>query len=152
MIATSGDEAFVMFAMIPKTAIIITILLFIISIIAAWFTDKFFKFNTGIKKLELHEEEYCNCFPKGKIIEQLKNITLQRAVLILLISIFIFALISGIVGPQIWNWKRITFLFITLISFFIVVTVPEHFLEKHLWDMWQKDMPPIFSYGLLEHY
>jgi len=152
MIATSGDEAFVIFAMIPKTAIIITILLFIISIIAAWFTDKFFKFNSGIKKLELHEEEYCNCFPKGKILQQLKNLTLQRTVLILLISIFITTLISGKMGPQIWNWKRITFLVINLISLFIVTTVPEHFLEEHLWEhVVKKHVPYIFgwTFGVL---
>lgn len=147
MIATSGDEAFVMFAMLPKTAIIINLFLFIISILAAWVTDKFFKINPGIKKLELHEKVYCNCFPKGKILNQLKNITLQRTVLILLITIFLFALTSGKLGPQIWNWKRITILIVNMISLFIVATVPEHFLEKHLWEhVVKKHVPHIFAW------
>jgi hypothetical protein len=41
MIATSGDEAFVMLAMFPKTAIILFFSLFILEIIFGWLTDKF---------------------------------------------------------------------------------------------------------------
>jgi hypothetical protein len=40
MIATSGDEAFVMLAMFPEKAILITLLLFIIGIGAGVLTDK----------------------------------------------------------------------------------------------------------------
>ena len=79
MIATSGDSAFVMFAMIPGKALLITGLLFGIGIIAGILTDKTFNHGTGDRKLELHEEEKCNCFPKNQIIDQLKNISLPRA-------------------------------------------------------------------------
>ncbi len=152
MIATSGDEAFVMFAMIPKTAVYITLLLFFIGIIAAYLTDKFFNINTGLKKLELHEEEMCDCFPKHKILSQLRHITLQRTVLILLVSVFTFLLITGKMGPTVWNWKRITFLILNIISLFIVSTVPEHFLEEHLWEhVVKKHVPTIFfwTFGAL---
>ena len=152
MIATSGDEAFVMFAMIPQKAIILTIIIFFIAIISGYLVDKIFKFKGGIKKLKLHEREICNCFPKGQIIDQLKKLTLQRTVLILLMLIFILGLLSGRLGPQIWNWKRITFMIINLISLFIVVTVPEHFLEKHLWEhVVKKHVPQIFlwTFGAL---
>ena len=152
MIATSGDEAFVMFAMIPRTGFIITISLFFIGIIAAWLTDKFFNFDNGIKNLELHDDDVCICFQKDKITKQLKKITLQRAVLILLIGIFLFALLTGIVGPKVWNWKRITFFIINIVSLFIVTTVPEHFLEDHLWEhVVKKHLPHIFlwTFGAL---
>ncbi len=152
MIATSGDEAFVMFAMIPQKAIILTIIIFFIAIISGYLVDKIFNFKGGIKKLKLHEQEICNCFPKGQIIDQLKKLTLQRTVLILLMLIFILGLLSGRLGPQIWNWKRITFMIINLISLFIVVTVPEHFLEKHLWEhVVKKHVPQIFlwTFGAL---
>ncbi len=42
MIATSGDEAFVMLAMFPKTAILLTVIIFIVGIIAGFLTDKFY--------------------------------------------------------------------------------------------------------------
>ncbi|MBN2682242.1 MAG: arsenic efflux protein [Bacteroidales bacterium] len=32
-----------------------------------------------------------------------------------------------------WNWFKITFLIISLIALFIIVTVPDHFLTEHLW-------------------
>ena len=44
MIATSGDEAFIMLAMFPKQAILLFILLFVLGIILAWITDKIIKF------------------------------------------------------------------------------------------------------------
>jgi len=40
MIATSGDEAFVMLALFPKQALLLFALLFIFSIIFGWFSDK----------------------------------------------------------------------------------------------------------------
>jgi len=43
MIATSGDEAFIMIAMIPETAIIIFATLFLVGIIAGYLTDFFIK-------------------------------------------------------------------------------------------------------------
>ena len=43
MIASSGDEAFVMMAMIPKTAIILFIILFVIGVAAGILVDKVYK-------------------------------------------------------------------------------------------------------------
>jgi hypothetical protein len=42
-------------------------------------------------------------------------------------------LIGGFLGPVEWNGVRITLLSVVLIGGFIVVTVPDHFLEEHLW-------------------
>ena len=39
MIATSGDESFVMLAMVPKQALIITLVLFVLGIFAGALTD-----------------------------------------------------------------------------------------------------------------
>jgi hypothetical protein len=43
MLATSGDEAFVMLAMIPETAIILFVILFLLGIITGYLTDFFIK-------------------------------------------------------------------------------------------------------------
>jgi len=40
MIATSGDEAFVMLSQFPKTAMVLFLLLFILGIFFAWISDK----------------------------------------------------------------------------------------------------------------
>ena len=37
-----------------------------------------------------------------------------------------------VLGGEIWNWKKITFTIGSIISLFIIITVPNHFLEEHL--------------------
>lgn len=138
MIATSGDEAFVMFSMFPLKALWLTIMLFIVGIIAGYFTDLFYKKQDQLlKHLEhqypIHESDICNCFPKDQILKQLKQITFHRALLIAIFISFLLILIFDVVGPQAWNWKKITFASGALFSLFVVSTVPDHFLEHHLW-------------------
>lgn len=139
MIATSGDAAFVMFAMFPFKALFLTILLFVIGLVSGFLTDKFLpkKFladTIQLNELPIHEEEKCDCFVKNEIISQLRHFSLQRALLILFLVLFIMGIIFGELGPQKWNWIRITLLATSLVSIFIAATVPEHFLEEHLWN------------------
>jgi len=37
-------------------------------------------------------------------------------------------------GSDVWDWKRITFAIGAGFSLFVTLTVPDHFLEQHLWD------------------
>ncbi len=137
MIATSGDEAFVMFAIMPEKAFLITALIFAVGIAAGIITDNLFgKFVNKVNgdTFQFHEWEECDCFPTGSILAQLKNCSLARGVLILTLLIFIGFLFSGTVGPSSWDWKKITILLLMAASLFITLTVPEHFLEEHLWE------------------
>jgi len=48
-------------------------------------------------------------------------------------------------GDNRWNWMQITMLIVSLAALFIVSTVPEHFLEEHLWKhVFIKHIPQIF--------
>ncbi len=139
MIATSGDEAFVMLSMFPKSAIWINVILFFIAIVVAFVIDIIFKnreyFRVDLEhEFEIHEQEQCNCFSKESILKQLKHITFPRAFLLTLFSLFLLAIFSSVLGPEIWNWKKITFTLGSLISLFIIATVPDHFLEEHLYE------------------
>jgi len=157
MIATSGDESFVMFATIPGKALIITGLLFIIGLIAGVLVDKLFtgsKIYEKIKfnKLPIHEEEYCKCFRMNTIWRQLKRCTLQRALLIFILVVVIVAILFAEIGPSQWNWIRVTLLLTSVFSLFLAITVPDHFLEEHLWEhVVKKHIPRIFiwTYGAL---
>lgn len=162
MIATSGDEAFFMFGMIPETVIYLFPILFLIAIFFGWFFDKFFNFEKGQKKFEIHEtDDACGCLPKNFFRENLKNLTLQRGVLILLVLMVMGMIFVGTHDLQNWDWKRVTFLLLDIISLFIVVTVPEHFLEEHLWEhIVKKHLPQIvgwtfgaiiFAHLLIDH-
>ena len=139
MISTFGDEAFVMFAMMPEKALILSLIVFVIAIVTGMlilFVSKFFpqkdKKSFGF---EYHnDEQKCICFPKGKFLEQLKTMGFERALLISGLFLFSFFIVIGKLGGQEWDWKRITFLIGSLFVLFIVSTVPEHFIKEHLWD------------------
>ena len=138
MIATSGDEAFVMFAMLPGKALLLMAALIVIGLIAGWLTDNLAgswienRINL-CKNFEIHPSESCNCFPGHDIYQQLRELSLARGVLMGVLLLFLFGVTSGTVGPESWNWIRVTILITGLIGLFIVTTVPEHFLQEHLW-------------------
>lgn len=150
MIATFGDEAFVMFAMMPEKALILTIIVFITALLTGFFILLVSKQNDQDSDrsygFEVHEEEIkCNCFPKDNLISQIKNISFERTLLITGFLLFNIFLIAGELGPEEWDWKRITFLAGGLVTLFIVTTVPDHFLKEHLWGhVIKKHLPRIF--------
>jgi hypothetical protein len=157
MIATAGDESFVMLAMIPKQTMLLMVLLFFTGLAGGFVTDLFagqYKNRTSenCEGFELHNFENCRCFPADQILEHWKHLTPFRTVLTVFLSLFIIAVITGQIGPPVWNWVRISILLVTGFALFIVVTVPNHFLEEHLWDhIALKHMPRLFlwTFGTL---
>jgi len=137
MIASSGDEAFVMFSEIPQQALYITLGLFAISIIVGFILNVIFKDKNFMKltnnMLHSHSTPECVCFNKKFLIEDYKNISFHRVLLLFGSLAFLFLLFLGKIGPAEWNEKRIIFFVVGLVMFFIVATVPEHFLKEHLW-------------------
>ncbi len=138
MIATSGDEAYVMFSMFPKTALLLTVLLFITGISVGYLTDKLLKNKSFIPEEDIHdftihEDEYCDCFNFSVILNQLKHLSFERALLLLMLFSALFLLLIGEMGHDMETWIQVTFLAGISFSIFVTMTVPEHFLEEHLW-------------------
>jgi len=137
-IVTIGDEAFVMLTLIPYTAIKLIIIITVLGLISGYIVNLFFK-KSLINKVELHlqthEEEGCLTFNRGNIIEHFKKISFQRA---LLIAVLILVTLSQFVGYTFdfnnINWELILFILGCIVSLFIVIIVPDHFLEDHLWE------------------
>ena len=139
MIATSGDEAYVMLSMFPAKSLLLFLITFIVGIAAGPITDTLFKPGSVLAEkmsghLEFHKEDECICYPKGEILNQYRNLSLERASLILLLVLFTAALLINQLGPPAWNWIKVTLLISSLLALFVVSTVPEHFLEEHLWE------------------
>jgi len=136
MIATSGDEAFVMFAMFPGKALLLHGILLVIAVTAGWIVHMFSRKNFSIAPhgFVVHDHEYCRCLVKGTIIPQLKNMSFERAVLLLFTALFIVLLITGIIGSPGWDWKKIFFFLGSMFMLFVFTTVPEHFLKEHLYN------------------
>ena len=138
MIATSGDEAFVMFAMVPRTALLITGILFVIGFLSGALTDAVLGRRLTARlscddDFTVHEEPHCHCFPRGRIVAQWKHCSAARGTLSISLVLFALAIIAGQLGPQQWNWIRVSLLLVSSVALFIVATVPDHFLEEHLW-------------------
>ncbi len=138
MIATSGDEAFVMLAMFPGKALFLFFVLFLLGIVSAYLVDKLIAF-LKIKTCErcdvsfIHTEDTCRCLGWRDVVEHLRKLSLSRFLLILLLTGALYGFITGVIGPKEWGWERITFVSLLFIASFIVFTVPEHYLEEHIW-------------------
>jgi hypothetical protein len=154
MIATAGDESFVMFAMIPETALLVHGILFAIGIISGALTDIILGRRFTVKlsckdDFSVHEDEHCNCFPRGRILAQWKNCSPARGILTVTLLILLFALIFGQIGPVMRHWIRISITVVSSIALFIVATVPDHFLEEHLWrHVVRGHVPRVFLWTL----
>ncbi len=138
MIATSGDESFVMLSMIPEQAPLIFGILLLTGLGAGFVTDALFsrKIDRRVScshEFEIHEEDTCRCFPWGQLRRQWRHCTLIRTILCLSLLLFLVAVVTGELGPPIWNWIRATLVAVSFTALFITGTVPDHFLEDHLW-------------------
>jgi len=155
LIATSGDEAFFMFSMMPEAAVKIHIILFLVAIFSGLIVDKLFKSKVQLiqyeKHFEIHESEKLR-FDLSELIANFKNISFPKALLFVGILLFILGLLTGNFNDSHLhshdehelhevqgffnfesNWVNVTFLVTSLISLLIISFVPEHFIEEHLW-------------------
>ena len=147
MIATSGDEAFVMLAQFPGTALALFGLLFILGIVFAWVSDRIID-RTGFMPcepcLEAHceqcasavtyEDRIADAFRLTNIWRNLRFLSFSRFLLLVLILSFFLVVLLGLLGPSAWNWKRLTFLCLSLCSIYIALVTSEHYLHTHIWE------------------
>ncbi len=103
LIATSGDEAFVMFSMFPSVTIKLTIILFIIAIVTGYIVNIAYKnkrkpsfshYKFPIHKDKVEHQKFNFKF----FIGLYKNISFQRAILIFGLLLFIIGLSFGDFG------------------------------------------------------
>jgi hypothetical protein len=154
MIATTGDEAFIMFSMIPGDALMINLVLIGLSLLTGGILYLVMKNkNFVVLKENLldhhHRVPECVGFDTRVIIPQWKNISFTRALLVTFSLLFLMFLLlgegHGHGDGHGWGWEKITLMIVTFIGLFIVATVPDHFLHEHLWKHTiRKHMPRIF--------
>jgi len=147
MIATSGDEAFVMLAQFPGPALVLFGLLFILGILFAWVSDRLINV-LGIVPCETCVEHHCEECLSGsddsgmaENVSNLMNIranfgslSFTRFLLLALICLVLVLFLSGMIGSDAWDWKRCTFVGLTLCSLLITSIASEHYLQEHIWD------------------
>ena len=146
MIATSGDEAFVMLAQFPGTALGLFVLLFAFGIVFAWISDRIIP-TLGIVPCKSCIEANCEeCLPgmdnqesisdifrPANLMENFRPLSFTRFLLLILIVSFLVLITIGTLGPSTWDWKRITFICLSLCTLCIIIICSEHYLESHIW-------------------
>ncbi|MCG2726030.1 MAG: arsenic efflux protein [Elusimicrobia bacterium] len=157
MIATSGDEAFVMLSLFPKQAILLFAILFIVGIVSGYVIDKI-AYMLKIQPCgpchlsQIFHGDECHCFDFKRTIESFKNLTLSRFLILFLLLGALYGLFTGAIGHQDWGWEKKSFIFLILLANFIVITVPEHYLQEHVFNhIVKKHLWKIFlwSFGAL---
>lgn len=150
LIASTGDEAYVMFSTIPKEALIVTGIIASVGFIAGLLVDRFFKGTKLLEQIshgfELHEEELCDCLPTWEnLARNFSSLSFPRALLIVILSLLFLFTVSGMIAGEEENWIKVTLGLVTLIALYVVAVAPEHFLEHHLWEhVLKKHLPRIF--------
>jgi hypothetical protein len=146
MIATSGDEAFVMLSEFPAIAMALFGMLLILGICFSWLSDKL------VKALKIEPCESCvavkcdhceserepfeganSIFRTENILSNIKSISFTRFLLLMLIISFLGLVVFGIIGPAFWNWKKITFVSLAFVALAVAILVSEHYLQDHIW-------------------
>jgi hypothetical protein len=154
MIATSGDESFVMFAVFPQTALLLTLALTLLAVGIGWITDQVVRQDSDRPRdacsgFTLHHDEPPSSLSRGRLLAQWRPPSAHRATLTAALLLFLWALLAGHLGLTTWDWKRVTLLLVTLFGLFVVTTVSEHFLDAHLWEhVARRHVPRILCWTL----
>lgn len=134
MVATSGDESLVMLASFPGKALILFGVLFLIGVIVAWFADKAapvlrLRCIDGCPAGVLHDEEECRVLLPSEVWRQLRAISLDRAVILL---VLLGAIVAGATGLLEEGWEATVTVVTASIGWVLVLTVPNHYLRDHI--------------------
>lgn len=152
MIASSGDEAFVMLATMPRESLWIFALLFGIAVIAGVLVDVFFK-----KQPRMHCPEH---YEIHEGVESARHLGWKRAVLFVGVALFIAALGfgmlehdhadesgSGGINLLSEDWMNIMFAILSIGVLVVLVLASDHFVDEHLWHhIVVKHIPRIFAW------
>jgi hypothetical protein len=157
MLATSGDAAFVMLAEFPTDAMLLFGSLFVLGVFFAYLIDRIMPILNiqpceDCRFAETHPREVCRLLGPREVFGQLRNLTLSRFLLLTLLVIALYGALSGLILGREWDWERITFTVLLLLAGVIVLSVPDHYLEEHIWNhIAKKHLWKIFlwSFGVL---
>ena len=171
LIATSGDEAFVMLTLFPGKALWISLLILAIGIGVGALID-FVGPKFGLKpyklkacdEMQLHEEdEHRDPVPAEAAGGKKRTLlTWRRGVLFLGIGLYIFALATGMLEHEhegmeeaehggfnllSEDWMNMLFAAISVIMLGVAAFGSDHFVEEHLWHhVIARHVPKIFAW------
>ena len=170
LIATSGDEAFVMLTLFPGKALLISAIILAIGIAAGVLID-YVGPKLGLKpyalktcdEMHLHKED-AHPAPETREPHSKKRtlLTWKRGILFLGTALYIFALATGMLEHEhegmeeaehggfnllSEDWMNMLFAAVSLILLAVVAFGSDHFVEEHLWHhVIARHVPKIFAW------
>ena len=175
MIATSGDEAFVMLTLFPGKALWISLVILVIGILVGVLID-YVGPKLGLKpyalkacdEMNIHEEDLHphahDAHPAHEEAAPFKkrSFTWRRGILFVGIGIYILALATGMLEHEhegieeaehggfnllSEDWMNMLFAAVSLIMLAVVAFGSDHFVEEHLWHhVVARHVPKIFAW------
>lgn len=139
MISTTGDETYLMLALFPEKTFILIGILVVIGIVAGYLTDRFMNPNIlgkefSEKNLPIHQNEKCTTYN----FKELKNNILHPSKLRLIISLSFTLLLLGVVYSFFMKeaeiWMFVTVAIASVVVLLIILSVPKHFIEEHVYN------------------
>ena len=140
MIASSGDEAFVMLAMFPGKSAWIFLVLFVIAVAVGLLVDLFRSKYDGCHSMNVHDQDR---EPKHEHQHE-RHYKWQRIVMFLGVLVFIGALLGGWLegtdedagGFNLLSeeWMYWLFAALSLAVLGMLLFAGDHFVEEHLWE------------------
>ncbi len=168
MIATSGDESFVMLGMFPGTALKITLLLFIIAVAVGLLVDKILEKSGRVAAVScgdmtIHEEDH---HEHGQTDRHGRHFGWKRLVMFAGLAVYAAALAFGMLehgegveeaasdGFNLLNedWMNVMFACLSVVMLVVILFASDHFIEEHLWHhIICTHLPKVFawSFGIL---
>lgn len=138
MIASSGDEAFVMLTLFPKKALMLFGVLFVLGIVwgilVDWFLPKL-KIQTcqscGLDVVHSpHDEEV---FSRKPAWSNFKDGSWLRFGILGSLLLFVAGFAWGFIGPKEWDAEKIIAILFSGFAFLAFLTISRHYLEEHIW-------------------
>ncbi len=165
-LATAGDESFLMLALFPGKAALLFAILIVLAMILGWAAD-ILVVRLHIKpcetclRQEVHDHPQCAPFDKSTFPGQLLHPSPRRLGIMMALAVALALLTAQVVGPKGWNAWRIVFTSLTIAGIAIIATVPDRYLDEHIWEhILSHHMPQIAGWtmgalmlvALLGHY
>ncbi len=136
MIATSGDEAYVMLSLFPGKALVLFGGLFLSGIVFGAISDRLATRMriTPCEECHLQQVHTDELETHGwKLLrENLRHPTALRILFLLLMIGLLVIAIVGVVGPQTWDWMRITLVILLGFGTVLGMSGSEHYLKEHI--------------------
>lgn len=175
LIASSGDETFVMLAMFPGKALLLFGLLFVIAVVVGLLIDIIpFKkpklpHTHCDEEFVLHSEdmhhhphgEHCSKECPKRTLKNFLDFDLKRVILFIGVALFIIALATGMLehehggeesgheGLHLFDeyWINLTFAILCLFVLWFIAASDKHFVHEHLWNhVVKKHLPSVFCW------